>query len=133
MGQPFRLAAMTLLAAGLALPVLAQSSGQVPGTGAPNLAVASVRMENGYRASKLIGAPVVNGQNQRIGTIDDIILNRQNRATLAVVSVGGFLGVGAKLVAVPFDRFRDDGRGNLVLADASRQTLGAMPSFTYGQ
>src|ERR1700759_4667423 len=70
----------------------------------PDLAVASVTMQGGSRLSKLIGSSVYNDQNEKIGTLDDLILKDGDRITLGVVSVGGFLGMGNKLVAVPYDQ-----------------------------
>ena len=42
----------------------------------PKTAVAAVRLENGYRASKIIGASVYNEQNQKIGSISDLYLSK---------------------------------------------------------
>ncbi len=99
----------------------------------PNLQVAQVRLEGGYRASKVIGAAVYNGQNQQIGTVDDIILNHQNQADLVVLSVGGFLGVGGKLVALPYGKIERADNGRVLLENASKDQLAQMPSFTYAQ
>jgi len=101
-------------------------------TPSPNLAVATVKLENGSRASKIIGAAVFNDQNQQVGSVDDIILNTDNKAVLAVISVGGFLGVGGKLVAVSYTQLHEDNAGKVVLPDASKDALNKMPSFVYG-
>lgn len=96
----------------------------------PHLQVASVKLENGYRAGKVIGATVYNAQNQQVGTVSDIVLDQNNTATLVVVSVGGVLGVGGKLVALPYgDLQRGDGK--VIIANADKKTLMDMPSFTY--
>ncbi len=99
----------------------------------PNLQVATVRLEGGYRASKVVGAAVYNAENQQIGTVDDIILDHENRADLVVISVGGFLGVGGKLVALPYGKIERTDNGKVILADGSKDTLGKLPSFTYTQ
>ena len=70
----------------------------------PDLAVASVKMQGGSRISKLIGSAVYNDQNEKVGSVDDLIMKDGNRIVMAVVSVGGFLGIGNKLVAVPYDQ-----------------------------
>lgn len=132
---------MTLAAALVALPVVAQQSGVAqqpaapptgvaPAVGNPNLAVASVRLENGTRASKVIGAAVYTDQNERIGTVDDLVMTGEDKVTVAVVSVGGFLGLGSKLVAIPFDQLKRD-NDRVVLAGATKDTLNAMPSLVY--
>ena len=56
----------------------------------------------GYRASKVIGSTVLNDANESIGTIDDLLVSPDGKATYAVLSVGGFLGMGSKLVVVPY-------------------------------
>jgi sporulation protein YlmC with PRC-barrel domain len=53
-------------------------------------------------ASKLIGTRVVSANNESIGDINDVIVDRNGQAIAAVVGVGGFLGIGEKDVAVPF-------------------------------
>jgi sporulation protein YlmC with PRC-barrel domain len=54
-------------------------------------------------ASKLIGTRVVSANNESIGDINDVIVDRNGQAIAAVVGVGGFLGIGEKDVAVPFN------------------------------
>ena len=56
------------------------------------------------RASKLIGSSVYNDRDEKVGSVDDIVLGKDNRADEVVVSVGGFLGIGTKLVAVPYSQ-----------------------------
>ena len=119
--------------AALLLPSLAfaqDDKSPIPGT--PNLAVASVKVESGTRISKIIGAPVYNGNSQQVGTIDDIYLGDDQKASLAVISVGGFLGVGGKLVAEPYSALKMGGDGKVTLPDGSKDALNKMPSFTYG-
>jgi sporulation protein YlmC with PRC-barrel domain len=53
-------------------------------------------------ASKLIGTRVISANNESIGDINDVIVDRTGQAVAAVVGVGGFLGIGEKDVAVPF-------------------------------
>jgi hypothetical protein len=98
---------------------------------AGTLGVASVKLSNGWRASKTVGAAVYNDQNQKIGSVDDLILTQQDKVVVAVIAVGGFLGIGAKLVAVPFSQLRVDG-DHMVLAGATKDALNGLPAFTYG-
>jgi sporulation protein YlmC with PRC-barrel domain len=53
-------------------------------------------------ASNLIGTRVVSANNESIGDINDVIVDRNGQAVAAVVGVGGFLGIGEKDVAIPF-------------------------------
>src|SRR4051812_42048099 len=59
----------------------------------------------GWRASKLIGADVYNESSDKIGKIEDLILSPDGTLSVAVVDVGGFLGVGKHRVAIPVRQF----------------------------
>src|ERR1700737_1194065 len=61
-----------------------------------------VQLATAYRASKINGATVYNRNKDKIGTIDDLIVSPTDRVPYVILSVGGFLGMGARLVAVPF-------------------------------
>jgi sporulation protein YlmC with PRC-barrel domain len=138
---PYRLTIAALFSLSICMPALAQSASDPTATpspadsqaatGSPNLAVATVKMENGTRASKMIGAAVFNDQNQQVGTVDDLILDHSNKAVLAVISVGGFLGVGGKLVAIKYGALHADDKNRVMMSEASKDALNKMPSFTY--
>jgi sporulation protein YlmC with PRC-barrel domain len=90
-------------------------------------------VEQGYRLSKLIGSSVSNDKNQKIGSLDDVIADKNNKQlSFAVLQVGGFLGVGGRLVAVPFDSLVVDDNGNkITLPGASKDQLEKLSAFHY--
>jgi sporulation protein YlmC with PRC-barrel domain len=55
-----------------------------------------------WRASKLIGTRVVSSNNESVGDVNDLVIDRSGNAQAVVIGVGGFLGIGEKNVAVPF-------------------------------
>lgn len=55
-----------------------------------------------WRASKLTGVPVFGPNNDRVGDINDVLMDHDGRATAVIIGVGGFLGLGEKNVSVPF-------------------------------
>ena len=57
---------------------------------------------NEWRAPKLIGVDVYGADNQKVGKIKDILLSHDGSAKAVVIEIGGFLGIGAKDVALPF-------------------------------
>ena len=59
---------------------------------------------NQLMASKLIGTTVVGANNESIGDVNDVIVDRNGQAMAVVIGVGGFLGIGEKDVAVPFQQ-----------------------------
>lgn len=84
-------------------------------------------------AKTYIGQSVYNGQNESIGSINDLILLKQGGVVAAVVGVGGFLGIGQKNVAVPFDKITatqnaEDGSVKLTTTETA-DTLKAAPEF----
>jgi hypothetical protein len=85
----------------------------------------------GYRISRLTGSSVVNEKNEKIGTIDDFVVAR-NRSLFAVLQVGGFLGMGAHLVAVPYESLvvEEEGR-NVQLPGASKDELKKLPEIKF--
>ena len=116
------------------------------------------KSQNDWRGRTLIGAVVWNDSGQRIGRLDDVLITDDGKVDQVVITVGGFLG-GRKRVAVPFSQLRfgpsrlgaapwsnvtiegaplvgsaADGGGNaygVVLPGATRDTVRAMPPFTY--
>jgi hypothetical protein len=85
----------------------------------------------GWRASKLLRADVYNDENKKIGKIEDMIVSPDGKVSVAVIDVGGFLGVGKHRVAIPVDQFADINAKKLVLPKATKDTLKAMPEFRY--
>ena len=86
---------------------------------------------DGYRASKLIGSSIVNDQNEKIGTIEDIIIGR-DRVLFAVLQVGGFLHLGGHRVAVPYQSLVLDESGSKIkLPGATQEALKKLPEFKY--
>ena len=84
----------------------------------------------GMRASRLIGADVYNDGDEHIGTLDDLMIGDDGTVGYAILSVGGFLGIGSRLVAVAFDSLTiDDYR--VVLPGATREELKRLPEFDY--
>jgi hypothetical protein len=55
-----------------------------------------------WRASKLIGIGVFDPQGQKIGSISEVLIDRNGVARIAVIDVGGFFGIGRKSVGVSF-------------------------------
>jgi hypothetical protein len=85
------------------------------------------------RASELIGRDINNAANDEIGQIDDLIVSRDGDKVMAIVSLGGFLGVGSKMVAIPYEDLRITKDGEHVYYDATKDELQARKEFTYAE
>ena len=75
-------------------------------TGNKDTAGTTVHKEGEWRASKLAGVDVYNEANEKIGDINDVILDKAGKAEKVVLGVGGFLGMGEHYVAVPFEKIK---------------------------
>jgi sporulation protein YlmC with PRC-barrel domain len=66
----------------------------------------SSSFQGSWRASKLVGLSVYNEKNESVGSINDMLTDKNGKIVAVVIGVGGFLGVGEHLVAVPFDKVK---------------------------
>lgn len=96
-------------------PAMQPGASGSPSVGSPSTGSAAMNQSGGMQgqfmtqmqqgqmmASDLIGTRVVSANNESIGDINDVIVDRNGQVMAAVVGVGGFLGIGEKDVAVPF-------------------------------
>jgi hypothetical protein len=99
------------------------------------LAVVDVKaVAKGYRVSALIKSDVLNSDDETIGEIDDLIVGNEDNALFVIIQVGGFLGFGGRLIAIPFRRLvirQDDDVLNIVLPGGTRESLERLPAFEY--
>jgi hypothetical protein len=124
------LAALTTAVA-MALLLLIAYSGPVRSQVVKLVTVDVNVVTQGYRASKLMGSTVTNDKNERIGTLDDLVIGH-DRSLFAVLQVGGFLGMGAHLVAIPYQSLviNEDGR-TIQLPGASKDELKKLPEIKF--
>jgi hypothetical protein len=88
------------------------------------------KLAAGYRASKVIGSSVLNDANETIGKIDDLLVSPDGKDPFAVLSIGGFLGVGSHLVAVPYANLKLADK-KLMLPGGTKEKLKMLPEFKY--
>ena len=117
-----------------ALALAAVLSGPAFSQGAPQtvtlMKVDLQTLATGYRTSKVVGSTIVNESNVTVGTIDDLIVTPNEKVPFAVLSVGGFLGMGTKYVVVPYSSL-DVKDKQMVLRGATKDSLKALPEFKY--
>src|SRR5688572_29557428 len=67
---------------------------------------AKVQVVKAFRSSTLVGMEVRNLQDEKLGKIEDLVIDVEvGRVTYAALGVGGFLGLGEKLFAIPWNEF----------------------------
>jgi len=84
----------------------------------------------GYRTSKVVGSTVYNEDDETVGTIDDLIVTEDDKVPYAVLSVGGFLGMGERHVVVPYANLEvhDD---EMLYRGATKESIKNLPAFKY--
>lgn len=125
------------LASGLgATGACAQSPSTVAGTAPASTNAAPIKdtkrfAENTglFRATSVVGSAVKDVNGKDAGKIEDLLLDHRGHVGYAVVSFGGFLGIGDKLFAVPWDVVVMEGSSRTVYIDVKKETLARSPSF----
>jgi len=79
------------------------------------------------RSSQIIGSTVYDVQNQKIGSVKDIVLDKSGRVAAVVVDVGTFLGIGGKYVAVSLNDMKMD--NDRLTLDQSKDQLKSAPAY----
>jgi sporulation protein YlmC with PRC-barrel domain len=116
----------------IALSVPAISQAQVAGSTLLGVSYGELRdVTLGWSAKRqILGHPVYNNMDERIGSVDDIIVTTEKSVSYAIINAGGFLAVAKHNVAIPVSQFKLDG-DKLVLPGATRDALKAAPQFDY--
>lgn len=135
-------AALGAMSAGFAqdsgVPVDDTETGTETGTEA-GLAVATnqgsesrfieLQQDNQVRADSLIGTAVVNSAGDELGSVSDLLVDDKGRITGLLISSGGVLGIGAKVVAVPWSDATRPGEGEPFVVDIAHEEIAAAPDF----
>jgi len=87
----------------------------------------------GWSAKKaILGKAVYNDKNEKIGTIDDLIITPDRSVSYAIIGAGGFLGIGKHDVAIPISQLKLE-KDKFILPGATKEALKAMPKFEYAK
>src|ERR1700722_2809010 len=148
MKQSLTLGALTLAVDLAAAPAMAQnaathSTTTAPATGRtgntvdtnPNDRNPVMTQMGDARASKIIGSSVYNNHDEKVGSIDDLLIGKDGRMSV-VLSVGGFLGMDTKYVEVPyadltFGNTQKDSDNRVVLKGATKESLKSQAAYSY--
>jgi sporulation protein YlmC with PRC-barrel domain len=88
-------------------------------------------MPSGADAKTLIGRNVKNPQNDTIGEIESVYINADGKVDSVILGVGGFLGMGERLVRVPWKDLQISDNGEKVVANMTKDQLKGMPPYNY--
>jgi hypothetical protein len=113
----------------------AEMAASQPASPAPNTAAAPAMPSgafNGQASSRaIIGATVKNDAKETVGKIEEVYVERDGTIKTVIISVGGFLGIGAKNVAVQWSELKvaRDGGDLVFIATMTKDSLKAMPDY----
>jgi sporulation protein YlmC with PRC-barrel domain len=93
--------------------------------------IESTQIAAGWSVKKtLMGKTIYNDAGQKVGKVDDLIISPDKKLSHVIVGAGGFLGMGRHDVAFPVSQIEDKA-GKLVMSGATKDSVKAMPQFTY--
>ena len=110
------------------------SHAQVAGSTPLGVSVAELQeVVKGWSVKRtVLGQPVYSDNNERVGSVDDIIITPDKAVSYAIVGTGGFLGLAKHDIAIPVSQFKLVDK-KLVLPGATKEALKAIPEFQYAQ
>jgi sporulation protein YlmC with PRC-barrel domain len=85
------------------------------------------QLQGDWRTSKVVGLNVYNDNNENVGSINELLMDKSGNIKAAVLSVGGFLGMGARYVAVPFDKIKFSNEPVSYAATSTKPNADAKP------
>ena len=116
----------------VALP-LAVPFGFTPASSATNEQAITSLPSGALPISDYYNQSVYDNQDNKIGDVNDLLVDKDGRIGAAIVGVGGFLGAGEKNVAVPFNALKlteKNGKRYLVM-DTTKEALNSAPGYTF--
>ena len=143
----------TLTAAALATVLAAPAFAQSPTSSSPSPSPAATsssstpsasgsfidkQQASDWRGSKVIGSTVYGPDNASIGEVNDVLIGSDGKIRAAVIGVGGFLGVGQKNVAIPFEQLNiaakpDSTSIQKITVAFTKDQLKSAPTFAYNE
>ena len=123
-----------LLLAAIVLISPAISHAQVAGSTPLGVTVTELQaVVKGWSVKRtVLGQAVYNEKDEKVGSVDDIIITPDKAVSYAIIGTGGFLGLATHDVAIPVSQFKLVDK-KLVLPGATKEALKAIPEFQYAQ
>jgi len=133
MRSGIRIVAAMAVAAVISMSV-ASAGAQVAGSSTIGVTKEEIKeVMQGWSAKKaILGKAVYNDKNEKIGTIDDLIITPDRSVSYAIIGAGGFLGIGKHDVAIPMSQLKEE-KDRFILPGATKEALKALPKFEYAK
>jgi sporulation protein YlmC with PRC-barrel domain len=123
---------MNAFVAAVALVLVSLATTAVPASAKEGRLMTTVPA-NGVTVSEYYKQAVYDAHDSKIGDVNDVLLDKNGQVTAVILGVGGFLGIGEKNVAVPFNDIRlseKDGKRYLAI-DTTKEALQTATGYTY--
>jgi sporulation protein YlmC with PRC-barrel domain len=123
----------TIIPAVVAICVSTAAFAQQPAPTTAGPAEAFIRQPAGTTVTNFYKQNVYDPSDNKIGDVDDVLIDKDGRVTAVIIGVGGFLGMGEKDVAVPFSSVRASEKNNkwYLVLNTNKEALKNAPGFTY--
>jgi PRC-barrel domain len=129
MSRKLILASASVLALALATPSLATDNP----TTAERAASAKTMQTTQIDTHKIIGRDLLNTSNDKIGSIDSVMLGREGKVQAVIVNVGGFLGLGERNVAIDWADITVSQDDKKITTALTKDQLKALPEYKYAE
>lgn len=118
---------------GLALsgPVFADDTKKQSNPAQQSATDRTLSSQSTVQAKKLLGADIKNAQNETIGEVESINVDKDGKVRSVIVGVGGFLGMGERNVSVNWEALTVTNDGDTVRTNLTKDQLKAMPEYKY--
>jgi sporulation protein YlmC with PRC-barrel domain len=120
-------------AAALAISLSTAALAQQPAPATAGPAEIFTQLPAGTTVANFYKQNVYDPSDNKIGDVDDVLIDKEGRITAMIIGVGGFLGMGEKDVAVPFSSVRASEKNNkwYLVLNTNKEALKTAPGFTY--
>ena len=112
-----------------------QYRGHCTATGADDFGPAEIftRLPAGTTVTNFYKQNVYDPSDNKIGEVDDVLIDKEGRVTAMIIGVGGFLGMGEKDVAIPFSALHASEKNNkwYLVLNTTKDVLKTAPGFKY--
>ena len=124
---------ITSAAAVFAMSVSMAAFGQQPAPMTSEPAQIFTTLPVGTTVTNFYKQNVYDPSDNKIGDVDDVLIDKEGRVTALIISVGGFLGMGEKDVAIPFSAVHSSEKNNkwYLVLNTTKDALKTAPGYTY--
>jgi sporulation protein YlmC with PRC-barrel domain len=112
-------------------PAVQKTEPMAPGAQTGSRQFVTQQSSDQWLATKFKGTDVIGSNNEKIGDVNDLLIDQNGRIVAYIVGVGGFLGIGERQVAIPLESLQMGSDGRLTTT-LTKDEIGAIPIYDEG-